>query len=99
MSYQLALAAEYELADVAEYYEAKASARIAQAFLLEFEHTVSIIEQNQTIGRCVESGMRSFSMKRFPYSIIYKPGIDGPVVYAIASHHRRPNYWKNRTDR
>jgi plasmid stabilization system protein ParE len=36
---------------------------------------------------------------RFPYSLIFVIDDDGPRVYAVASHKRRPAYWKKRIDR
>lgn len=35
---------------------------------------------------------------RFPYSLIFVIRDDGSTVYAVASHKRRPGYWKKRID-
>lgn len=43
-------------------------------------------------------GLRSFSLTRFPYILIFQPEPDtGAVIfYAFAHTSRRPNYWKSR---
>lgn len=45
------------------------------------------------------SGLRSFSLHRYPYAIIYRPGRDEIVIIAFAHHRRRPDYWRERLKR
>lgn len=42
------------------------------------------------------NGLRSFSLHRYPYSIIYRPSRDEIIIVAFAHHRRRPGYWRER---
>jgi toxin ParE1/3/4 len=44
----------------------------------------------------VESNVRRFLLRRFPYAIIYEITSDEVRVLAIAHTRRRPDYWKRR---
>ena len=35
----------------------------------------------------------------FPFSVIYRVWEDHIYLVAVAHHHRRPGYWRERTDR
>jgi toxin ParE1/3/4 len=42
---------------------------------------------------------RSYLLSRFPYSIVYVPGVDGGVTIAAIAHvRRRPGYWRKRVE-
>jgi hypothetical protein len=43
------------------------------------------------------NGRRRFSLRRFPYSVIYYLRDDELRVVAIAHHRQRPGYWADRT--
>ncbi len=43
--------------------------------------------------------IRSRSVARFPYDIIYFVTDEEIVIVAYASEKREPNYWANRLDR
>jgi plasmid stabilization system protein ParE len=32
-------------------------------------------------------------VKRFPFSVVYRPDREGIVVFAVAHHSRKPEYW------
>ncbi len=96
MSRWLHRAARDELTDAADYYAEHASARVADSFLNEFERTLTLIESNQQIGTIDESGLRLYPFHRFPYSIVYRESPTGPRIFAVASQHRQPNYWRRR---
>lgn len=96
MTYFLEKVAEDELYDAAEYYLSKAGAQISNAFLAEFERTITIIVDNQKLGTILNEGIRIHPFRRFPYSIIYRESVNGPVIYAVAHQHRRPKYWVDR---
>ena len=42
------------------------------------------------------AGTRFTDVKRFPFSIVYRPDREGVVVFALAYHRRRPEYWTSR---
>jgi len=41
-------------------------------------------------------GTRRIVLRRFPYSVIYSPGVDQAVAIAVAHQRRKPGYWKKR---
>lgn len=43
-------------------------------------------------------GTRRFSLKRYPYALIYFPRGNAIQIVAVAHLHRRPAYWKKRLD-
>ena len=96
MSYWLHPAAESELADAAVYYFERASSKIANAFVSEFERVVALLEQNQQIGTPADQGLRVHPFRRFPYSVIYREATAGPQIYAVSHQRREPVYWEDR---
>ena len=41
-------------------------------------------------------GIRRVALKKFPFSIFYRPEADSVVIFAVAHHSRLPGYWRNR---
>lgn len=39
---------------------------------------------------------RKYTLRQFPFSVIYQELMTEVVVFAIAHGHRRPGYWKSR---
>lgn len=97
MKYWLHPAAEAELAAAARYYAEQASLAVAQAYIQEFERVAAIIVSNQQFGAPLESGLRKYPLRRFPYTVIYRENSDsGPQIYAVAHQRREPGYWGKR---
>ncbi|MBE7494987.1 MAG: type II toxin-antitoxin system RelE/ParE family toxin [Verrucomicrobiaceae bacterium] len=46
----------------------------------------------------VGDGVRIYRMKRFPYHLFFHHQLtpEAVVVYAVAHHKRRPDYWRDR---
>ena len=42
------------------------------------------------------AGTRLIVINKFPFSIVYRPDREGIVVFALAHHKRRPEYWESR---
>jgi plasmid stabilization system protein ParE len=40
---------------------------------------------------------RKYTLRQFPFSIIYQDLFPEIIVFAVAHGHRRPGYWKSRT--
>lgn len=43
-------------------------------------------------------GTRRFSLKRYPYALVYLQHGEGVYIVAVAHLHRRPGYWRKRLD-
>jgi toxin ParE1/3/4 len=44
----------------------------------------------------VSSSTRRVFVKDFPFAVVYRPHQDGIVIFAVAHHARRPEYWQTR---
>ena len=47
-------------------------------------------------GSPASTNTRRVFVKDFPFAVIYRPESDGIVIFAIAHHSRRPDYWQSR---
>jgi toxin ParE1/3/4 len=47
-------------------------------------------------GSPASKSTRRVFVKDFPFAIIYRQESDGIVVFAVAHHSRRPDYWQSR---
>lgn len=50
-------------------------------------------------GSRASKNTRRVFVKDFPFAVIYRAESDGIVVFAIAHHARRPEYWQPRVRR
>jgi plasmid stabilization system protein ParE len=96
VSYWLHPEAEAELGDAAVYYAVHANKSIGSAFVTEFERVLALLVANQHLGSPADGGLRVYTFKRFPYSLVYREDSSGPQVYAVAHQHREPDYWRDR---
>jgi toxin ParE1/3/4 len=89
-------AALKELQGAVDFYEGNANAKLGQEFVLEFERAVNLILANPQIGVVFRGNRHRFSLRRFPYNIIYHIGTEELRIVAIAHQRRRPAYWTHR---
>ena len=47
-------------------------------------------------GSSASRSTRRVFVKNFPFAIVYRPYADGIVIFAVAHHSRRPEYWQSR---
>lgn len=47
-------------------------------------------------GSPVSKNTRRVFVKNFPFAVVYRPDPDGIVIFALAHHSRRPEYWQSR---
>jgi toxin ParE1/3/4 len=86
--------ARNDLESAALYYASKASPRIADEFLAEYQRVIEIIKENQHMGTPLGGGMREYQFTGFPYSLFYaEDESDGPQLYAVAHQSREPGFW------
>lgn len=48
-------------------------------------------------GSRASTNARRVFVRGFPFAVIYRPAPDGIIVFAIAHHARRPEYWQRRS--
>lgn len=67
----------------------------------EFAHTVEAaieaIRRSPEAFRQIHGEHRQCVMRRFPYSVIYRPTATEIVVIAVHHHRRAPSAWRGRT--
>jgi len=87
--------AEMEVDEAVSWYQEQ-SERGSLAFLDELDRAIWIVRSHPLIAAEIESGIRGFCFRRFPYSLIYGIDDDALVVIAVAHHSRKPQYWIDR---
>ena len=87
--------AEEELAEAAEYYEARRPG-LGGVFASEVIHTISLIREYPDAGTPLGASRRRMTLRRFPYSVVYRRDSDSVVIVAVAHQSRRPGYWRGR---
>lgn len=84
-----------EFRAAARFYESRRSG-LGAAFLSEIEHTTRMIDARPLIGAPFEGALRRAIVRRFPYTIIYRPARGRIEIIAVAHQHRHPAYWRER---
>ena len=99
MKARLLPAAQRELSNAANFYEA-ARAALGIEFIGEFDKAVETILDNSRIGPVVaetrSSVLHEFILARFPYRLIYSIETDSILIVAVAHQHRQPLYFRGR---
>lgn len=85
---------EYE--EAAEYAEEHFG--VGRQFVAAVQAALASIEKAPTRFQAVGQGIRIYRMKRYPFHIFYHfdPDTETLVIYAIAHHKRRTDYWRDR---
>lgn len=96
MKYSLHPEAEGDLREAAEFYRDHADSALSLSLLTEFEHSVGLLLQHPRLGALWGRGKRRYSMRRFPYSLVYVIAGEEVRILAVAHHSRRPGYWRGR---
>ncbi|WP_405041553.1 type II toxin-antitoxin system RelE/ParE family toxin [Polaromonas sp.] len=84
MTYSLHPEAASELEDAFNFYREQGGARLAYAFLAEFERVATLLVSNPDFGTPSSGGRRSFPLRRFPYSLIYRATTVDVCILALA---------------
>ena len=88
-------AAEAELAEAAEWYEAQREG-LGLDFLASVRHRIFLVLENPQRWRLFQ-GTRRVLLSRFPYAIVYREvASDAIEIVAVAHFKRRPKYWVRR---
>ena len=75
---------------------AERSASTATAFSIEIDTAEDAIASSPEAWPLFEQGTRRYSLRRFPFSVIYRIERQRIIIVAVAHAHRRPGYWKSR---
>ena len=71
---------------------------LGQSFVNAVEDSLAVIAGSPERFQDVGKGVRIFRMRRFPFYLFYHHLSDQSliIVYAVAHHGRRPDYWRER---
>jgi plasmid stabilization system protein ParE len=88
--------ARAEMRESFEFYEARLEG-LGLRFLSAVEQTAERISTHPEAGTPL-ADFRKRIVSGFPYNIIYRVWEDYIYLVAVAHHHRRPGYWRERAD-
>ena len=71
---------------------------LGSRFLASVEDATSRALAYPLTGSLVSNNTRRVFLKDFPFALVFRPDEEGIVVFALAHHARRPEYWRNRID-
>lgn len=88
-------AAHRELEDAARWYERQRPG-LGAAFLAEVNHAIGRAAQAPMHFAAVHKDVRCVRLRRFPYSVFFRPDERGIFVLAVFHARRSPGVWQNR---
>ena len=97
MTYLFHPAAEKEYLESIADYESK-QAGLGASFLYEFEAKMAVVCANPQLYQIEYTpDIRRATMKRFPYTVIYRVKQQTIHILAVAHQRRKPAYWIKRS--
>jgi hypothetical protein len=84
--------ADLEFREAAKYYEKQATG-LGLVFITEVHKAAELLGEQPELGVLIEQCLRKFSLKRFPYDLIYVIDEWNLLIVAVAHHKRRPYFW------
>jgi toxin ParE1/3/4 len=84
------------LAEVAYYSNKKLG--LGSRFLTAVEDATARAFAYPLTGTPMSENTRRMFLKDFPFALVYRLEENGIVVFALANHARRPEYWRDRID-
>ena len=92
MTYSLHPGAERDIAEALDFYSEHAGPAVAARFLEEFERVAKLLVEHPDLGTPTSGGRRSFPLKVFPHSVVYRK-LESRIRILIVRHqHRKPGY-------
>ncbi len=80
--------AQSDLAHAIRFYKNNASKSVATRFLDEFERVPGLLDENPGLGTRTNVDRRTYPLRGFPYSLIYKVA-DGGIRILVVRHQSR----------
>ena len=77
------------------YYSEQESG-LGAAFAQEVEEATARALAFPESGSPATKSTKRVFVKRFPFSVVYRPHREGIIVFAVAHHSRHPEYWVSR---
>jgi len=87
--------ARIEALEAQAWYENR-SRGLGLKFARELDDSIQSALRNSLANQAIEGTCRRVLMRRFPYSVIYRPDAKGILIVAVFHHHRQPDTWLKR---
>ena len=94
MQVRILQAAELELLDAIDYYNAERPG-LGIEFAREIRLTINRIKIHPYAWIKVDHALRRCPTNRFPYSVLYQIIQNKIIIVAFMHHKRHPEYWKD----
>ena len=95
LGYQFHPDASLEYGEAVDYY-IEINLLLADAFVGEVEHAISMIRKYPNRWRLVDENVRRYLVHRFPFGFYYSSNDDIINIFAIMHLSRNPDYWFSR---
>ncbi|MBI5658064.1 MAG: type II toxin-antitoxin system RelE/ParE family toxin [Nitrosomonadales bacterium] len=92
MTYSLHPGAEHDIANALDFYKEQAGLVVAERFLEEFERVAKLLVVYPDLGTPTTRGRRTFPLKVFPYSVVYRNLGSSIRILIVRHQHRKPGY-------
>lgn len=92
MTYTLHPGAEHDVANALDFYSEHAGPVVAERFLEEFEHVAKFLVGHPGIGTPTSNERRTFPLKVFPYSVVYRTEEGNILILIVRHQYRKPGY-------
>lgn len=92
MTYSLHPGAEHDIANALDFYSEQAGLVVAGRFLEEVERVAKLLVEHPGLGTPTTRGRRTFPLKVFPYSVVYRNLEDSIRILIVRHQHRKPGY-------
>jgi plasmid stabilization system protein ParE len=89
--------AQRDLEEAALFYEREGSAAVAARFVAEFRRVSLVLVEHPEIGAPRSRGRRGFSLRVFPYTVIYRVGETEITVLVVKHDRKRPGFGGSRS--
>lgn len=88
--------AERELVQAATWYASEGGTIVAEQFGEALARALQLIGEMPQLGTAYGPHLRTWPLKRFPYTLVYRVQGEVLTVMAVAHQSRVPGYWAKR---
>lgn len=96
MNYSLHPEAAQDLAEILAFYRKRATSRVAEKFLDEFERVAKLLSANPGFGTPFDLPRRIYPLRIYPYSVVYRQVEGGVRVLTLRHQSRHPRFAQGR---
>jgi len=88
--------ARLELVEAMQWYMDEGGAALAARFERDITRAVQLLALMPGMGSPNYPGVRTWPLRDFPYTLVYRVADDTLTIVAVGHQSRRPGYWVGR---